>query len=83
MEEMKPCYIALAGGLTYHVIDTFVEPKFQYLLGANILLFFLFKAAVLFLKRLYHKEDNNLLIFRIFSRGLSSNISQKYKSGKF
>jgi hypothetical protein len=40
-------------------------------------------AFFLFLKRLYHKEDNHLLIFCVFSRGRGSNISQKYKSGNF
>jgi hypothetical protein len=33
------------------------------------------------LKRLYHKEDNYLLIFCVFSWGRSSNISQKYTLG--
>ncbi len=30
-----------------------------------------------------NKEDNHLLIFCVFSSGCSSNISQKYKLGKF
>jgi hypothetical protein len=34
-------------------------------------------------KWLYHKEDNHLLIFCVFSRNCSSNISQKYKLGNF
>ncbi len=33
------------------------------------------------LKRLYHKEDNHLLIFGVFSRGRSSNISREYELG--
>jgi hypothetical protein len=35
------------------------------------------------LKRLYHEEDNHLLIFCVFSRGRSSNISQKFKLKNF
>jgi hypothetical protein len=35
------------------------------------------------LKRLYQIKDNHLLIFCVFSRGCSSNISQKYKLGNF
>jgi hypothetical protein len=35
------------------------------------------------LKRLYHEEDNQLLIFCVFSRGRSSNILQKYKLENF
>ncbi len=39
--------------------------------------------APIWLKRLYHKEDNHLLIFCVFSRGRSSDISQKYNIGNF
>jgi hypothetical protein len=35
------------------------------------------------LKRLYHKEDNHLLIFFVSSSDRRSNISQKYKLGNF
>jgi hypothetical protein len=35
------------------------------------------------LKWLYRKEGNHLLIFCVFSRDCSSNISQKYKLGNF
>jgi hypothetical protein len=35
------------------------------------------------LKWLYHKEDNHLLNFCVFSKDCSSNISQKYELGNF
>jgi hypothetical protein len=41
------------------------------------------KILTLTLKRLYHKEDNHLLIFCVFSKGRSSNMSQKYGLGNF
>ncbi len=41
------------------------------------------KCCKTLLKWLYHQEDNHLLIFSIFSRDRSSNISQKYKLGNF
>jgi hypothetical protein len=42
-----------------------------------------FQNGITELKRLHQKEDNHLLIFCIFSRGRSSNISQKDKLGNF
>jgi hypothetical protein len=35
------------------------------------------------LRRLYHKEDNHMLIFCVFSTDRNSNISQKYILGNF
>jgi hypothetical protein len=34
-------------------------------------------------KEAYHKADNHLLIFCVFSKGRSSNTSQKYELGIF
>jgi hypothetical protein len=43
----------------------------------------LYPAMNIQLKRLYHNEDNYLLIFCVFSRDRSSNISQEYKLRNF
>jgi hypothetical protein len=48
-----------------------------------VLLNHTFRFYIKYLKWLYHKEDNHLLIFCVFSRDCSSNISQKYKLGNF